>query len=144
MLVDRIKQRMFAAMKAKKTVEKEILRVAIGEITTAEARGGSFTDEDATKILKKLVKSNEEAIAAGPDAAQASALREEIEVLASFLPKTLSAEQVVKALEPVEAAIVAAAGDGPATGIAMRHLKSSGAEVDGKTVAEAVRRLRAP
>ncbi|HEX9622398.1 MAG TPA: GatB/YqeY domain-containing protein [Polyangiaceae bacterium] len=125
-------------------MEKEILRVAVGEITTAEARGGPFTDEDATKILRKLVKSNEEAIAAGADEAQTGVLREEIEVITSFLPKTLGADEVLAALAPVRAEIVAAAGDGPATGIAMKHLKSSGAEVDGKTVSETVRKLRSP
>jgi uncharacterized protein YqeY len=143
MLADQIKQRMFAAMKAHKTVEKEILRVAMGEITTAQARGGDFSDQDLVKILKKLLKSNEETLGAGADEAQALALREEIAVLSSFLPQTLDAAQVTAALESVKDAVVAAAGDGPATGIAMKHLKSACVEVDGKTVAEAVRRLRA-
>ena len=38
MLLDELKARMFRAMKEKRDVEKEILRVAIGEITTDAAR----------------------------------------------------------------------------------------------------------
>ena len=40
MLVDAIKAKMFEAMKAGDTVAKEILRVAVGEITTDAARAG--------------------------------------------------------------------------------------------------------
>ncbi|HHH26882.1 MAG TPA: hypothetical protein ENK57_00820, partial [Polyangiaceae bacterium] len=38
MLTDTIRARMKDAMKAKRNVEKEILRVCLGEITTEEAR----------------------------------------------------------------------------------------------------------
>ena len=43
----------------------------------------------------------------------------------------------------VSEAILAAGSDGQATGVAMKHLKSSGAVVDGKTVSTAVRTMRA-
>ena len=143
MLADDIKTRMFAAMKAKNTVEKEILRVALGEIQTAEARGkGPMSDEAAGAILKKLVKSNQESLEASSDAEQKSVLAQEIEILKALLPQTLSVEQIVEALAPVADGIQSAKADGPATGIAMKHLKQSGALVDGKDVALAVKRLR--
>ena len=41
MLLDEIKAQMFKAMKEGRTVEKEILRVAVGEITTQAARAGA-------------------------------------------------------------------------------------------------------
>ena len=69
-------------------------------------------------------------------------LRQEITVLESLLPKTLTEDEIVAALDPVAEAIKGAKADGPATGIAMKHLKSSGAAVDGKTVSGAVRRIR--
>jgi uncharacterized protein len=145
MLLDEIKKRMFAAMKSGATVDKEILRVAVGEITTAEARlaeGKKFSDEDIGQILRKLVKSNEETLATGvaPDVEQT--LKREIEVIKDLLPKSLDVDEIVSALEPVRAGIAAAAGDGPATGIAMKHLKAQGANVGGKDVSEAVRRIR--
>lgn len=144
MLIDDIKKRMFSAMKAGHTVEKEILRVAVGEITTQEARGqGTLGDDEVRGILRKLVKSNREAFEAAQDEPTRATLQQEIEVLESLLPKNLSVEQIVAALAPVQDAIRSAAGAGPATGLAMKHLKASGAVVEGKDVGEAVGRIRA-
>ena len=139
MLVDEIKRRMFAAMKAKDNVEKEILRVALGEIT---GRGEATDDGAVVTVLKKLVKSNEESLASATDAEQRQVLEREIEILKSLLPQGLSLEQVVEALGPVHAEIRAAKADGPATGIAMKHLKTQTLTVDGKDVAAAVRQIR--
>ena len=78
-LIDQIKARMFKAMKAGNDTEKEILRVAMGEITTDAARPGRKGDDDeAQAILKKLVKSNEESLAASEDEAVKAKLRAEI------------------------------------------------------------------
>jgi uncharacterized protein YqeY len=143
MLADEIKTRMFAAMKAKNTVEKEILRVALGEIQTAGARSDKALGEDAVgAILKKLVKSNQESFDVSSDEEQKRVLAEEIEILNSLLPQTLSVEQIVEALSSVTDGIKGAKADGPATGNAMKHLKQSGALVDGKNVALAVKQIR--
>jgi uncharacterized protein len=142
-LLDRIKAQMFAAMKSGNTVEKEILKVAMGEITTDAARADKKGDDAETLvILKKLVKSNEESIAASQDETQKATLRAEIEVLSAFLPKSLGVAEIVAALAPVAEAVKAAGNDGQATGVAMKHLKSLGAEVNGKDVSAAVRQLR--
>jgi len=142
-LLEQIKARMFAAMKAGNTVEKEILRVAMGEITTDAARAGKKgDDEEALAILKKLVKSNEESLAASQDETQKATLRAEIEVLNGFLPKALGVPEIVAALAPVAEAVKTAGNDGQATGVAMKHLKSLGAVVNGKDVSAAVRQLR--
>ncbi len=134
---------MFEAMKAGNTIEKEILKVAIGEITTDAARPNKKGDDaEAQTILKKLVKSNEETIAVAEDEAQKQTLRAEIEVLLAFLPKALGLAEIVAALAPVADAVKAAANDGQATGVAMKHLKSLGVEVNGKDVSAAVRQIR--
>jgi uncharacterized protein YqeY len=142
-LLDQIKARMFQAMKAGNTIEKEILKVAMGEITTDAARPGRKGDDaEAQALLKKLVKSNEETFAVSQDEAQKQTLRTEIEVLLAFLPKPLGVPEVVAALAPVAEAVKAAGNDGQATGVAMKHLKSLGAEVNGKDVSAAVRQMR--
>jgi uncharacterized protein len=142
-LLDQIKARMFQAMKAGNAVEKEILKVAMGEITTDAARPGKKGDDaEAQAILKKLVKSNEETLAVSEDEAQKQTLRTEIEVLLSFLPKALGVPEIVAALARVAEAVKAAGNDGQATGVAMKHLKSLGAEVNGKDVSAAVRQIR--
>jgi uncharacterized protein len=143
MLLDEIKAQMFQAMKAGKIVEKEILRVAVGEITTEAAREGrKGNDEEAQAILRKLIKSNEESLTASEDAAKRSVLEEENRILSAFLPKLLSVEEIVAALAPVAAGVKAAGNEGQATGVAMKHLKSAGALVSGKDVALAVKQLR--
>jgi uncharacterized protein YqeY len=143
MLADDIKAKMLAAMKAKRTVEKEVLRVALGEIQTIAARGTEITDDESAKVVQKLVKSNRETLAAATDPTQRAELEEEIVVLEALLPKALGAEEIVKLLAPVADAIKAAGSDGQATGVAMKTLKASGAPVDGRKVAEAVKLMRA-
>ncbi len=143
MLMDEIKRRVMDAMKAKRTLEKEILKVALGEMQTAEARGDTVDDAAAEKIIRKLVKSNDETLQNTSDPDAKKTLEQESEILRTLLPKSLTADEIVAALEPVSDAIKAASGDGQATGVAMKHLKSTGAVVDGKTVAQAVKKLRA-
>lgn len=143
MLIDEIRRRRTEAFKSRDNVTKEVLNVALGEIDTIAARHGrDATDEDCLGVLRKLVKSNEETRAAATDEAQRATLAAEIEVLNTLLPKTLDAAAVVAALAPVAAAVKAAPNDGAATGIAMKHLKTTGAVVDGKVVSAAVRTLR--
>ncbi|HEY4103581.1 MAG TPA: GatB/YqeY domain-containing protein [Polyangiaceae bacterium] len=145
MLIDQIKARMFQAIKSGATVEKEILRVAVGEITTEAARPGrQGSDEEALAILRKLAKSNEETLAATSDEAKRATLLQENQILSEFLPKSLSPTQIVEALAGVAAQIKAAGNDGQATGIAMKTLKAAGASVNGKDVAVAVSELRSP
>lgn len=142
-LTETIRARMKEAMKARRNVEKEILRVCIGEITTEEARNGeAMSDAQVEKILRKLLKSNLETLESTEDEAAKAAIAEENAVLESLLPKQLSEDEIVAALSPVAEAIKGAPGDGPATGIAMKHLKQSGAAVDGKTVSGAIRKMR--
>ncbi len=138
MLIDQLKANMMAAMKAKDTVAKEAMRTAIGEITKT---GEEATDERVTTVLRKMVKSNHEALeyAKGEDAEN---LKRENELLGEFLPKALDVDEVLEILEAQKEAITAAGNAGQATGIAMKTLKPTGAVVDGKTVNLAVRRLR--
>lgn len=144
MLLDEIKRQMMAAMKAHDTVRKEILRVALGELSMAAERGaGVLPDEAVHVILRKLVKSNQDTLGLTTDAAQQETLRKEIAVLEELLPKSLGADDIVALLEPVRDGIRAAANDGQATGVAMKHLKTTGAVVQGKDVGDAVRRIRA-
>ena len=134
---------MMAAMKAHDTVRKEILRVAVGEITTSAERAGSAQgDELASGVVRKLIKSNHETLGLTVDVAQQEVLRQEIAVLEALLPKSLGVDEIAALLEPVRDGIRAAANDGQATGVAMKHLKAAGANVQGKDVGEAVRRIR--
>lgn len=145
MLLDEIKAQMFQAMKAGDLVRKEILRVAVGEITTEAARPGrKGDDEESQAILRKLIKSTEETLGSETDAEKRAVLERERAVLAEFLPKSLDVPAIVEMLTAVHTAIRAAGNDGQATGVAMKELKSKGAVVNGKDVALAVRQVRTP
>jgi len=142
-LSEEIKKRMLLAMKSGATLDKQILGVALGEIQTQEARAAkTLSDEEQAAILRKIVKSNQESLAASSDAAQKAELQREIEVLEALLPKALGVDEIIAAIGAVRDAVLAAGNDGQATGVAMKHLKSLGAVVNGKDVTTAVQKLR--
>ncbi|MBL8602775.1 MAG: GatB/YqeY domain-containing protein [Myxococcales bacterium] len=142
MLLVEIKRRMMAAMKAGDVVTKEILRTAVGEISMQGERAGGVSDELSQQVLRKLIKSNHETLGYARDEAQTATLKAEIAVLEDLLPKSLGVDAIVEALGPVAAAIKAAGNDGQATGVAMKHLKTTGAVVDGRSVGDAVKKIR--
>jgi uncharacterized protein len=143
MLVDELKKRIASAVKDGDGVARDVLRLALGEIQTAEARKNApLSDEEATAALRKLVKSNEETLALTTDPESAAALRRENDVLGALLPKGLSTEEIVAALAAEHEPIKAAKNDGQATGLAMKHLKASGKTVSGTDVAAAVKAIR--
>jgi uncharacterized protein YqeY len=142
-ILDELKARMSEALRGKDEVAKNIYRLAYSEMQLASARSSKDVDDDeAIAILKKLVKSNEETLAVATEGAQREALAREIALLTAILPKTLSVAEIVAALAPVSESVRGAGNDGQATGVAMKHLKSTGASVDGKTVAAAVKQIR--
>jgi uncharacterized protein YqeY len=142
-IVNELKVRMNEVLRGKDDVAKNIYRLAYSEMQLASARSGKeVSDDEAIAILKKLVKSNEDTLAVATDGQQKEALAREIALLAAMLPKTLGVPEIVAALAPVADAIRAAGNAGQATGVAMKHLKSMAASVDGKTVAAAVTQIR--
>jgi uncharacterized protein YqeY len=142
-IVDELKARMNEVLRGKDEVAKNIYRLAYSEVQLASARlGKDVSDDEALAILKKLVKSNEDTLAVATEAQQRDALAREIALLSAMLPKTLGVPEIVAALAPVADAIRAAGNDGQATGVAMKHLKSMAASVDGKTAAAAVKQMR--
>ena len=145
MIVDDIKKRVAAAVKQGDTVVRDVLRLALGEIQMAETRKNvAGTEEEAAAALRKLIKSNEETLAALPEGDERIViLRRENEVLASLAPAQLTVAQIVEALAGQLDAIKGAAADGQATGLAMKHLKSAGADVKGTDVGLAVKQIRA-
>ncbi len=142
MLVDQIKTRMIEAMKGGRTVERDVLRVALSEIGAAENRGTAVDDEEAQKIIRKLMKSNTETLALAVRPEMKVKLEEENRVLESLLPKRLDVDAITAELQAVAEPMKAAKSEGQATGIAMKHLKAGGHSVDGKDVAEAVKKIR--
>ena len=125
-------------------MKKEILRVALGEIQTQEARiGEGLSEEETEKILRKLIKSNQETIEASSDADVKDKLAREIEILSGMLPQTMSIAEIEAALADHKEAILGAPNDGAAIGMGVKALKSAGAVFDGSDAAQAIRAIRA-
>jgi uncharacterized protein len=144
-LLESLKKRALEAMKVKDSFTTTLLRLAAAEIQMLETRCGRPTTEDeAAQCLRRLMKSNDETLAATVDPEQKATLVRENALLAEFLPKSLDIDALVLALGPVLDAIRAAPSDGPATGIAMKHLKTIGAVAQGADVTKAVAKVRAP
>jgi uncharacterized protein len=142
-LVEELQKRIRQAMKDGDNVAREVLRVALGEIQMGEARSGNApTDEDAAAVIRKLIKSNEETISLSQEGEGKTTLGRENEILRDLLPRSLSVPEIVAALAGVAAAIRDAKSDGQATGVAMKALKASGANVDGKDVGAAIKEMR--
>jgi len=143
MLIETIKKRIVVAMKAKNRQERDILKVVLGDLQIQETRkGDSLADTEAQQIIRKVIKGNQEMINAVDDPSVVERMNQEIAILNTLLPQSLSVDEIITALNPVNEAILAAGNDGQATGVAMKHLKSSGAEVQGKDVSAAVRQMR--
>lgn len=143
MIVDKLKARVTQAMKEGDALAKGVLRLALGEIQTAEARQNrALSDEEATQIVRKLIKSNEETMGLAETAEAKQALASEIAVLRGLLPASLDVDAIVAALAPVADAVRAAKAEGQAMGVAMKHLKAGGLAVEAQDVSQAVKRLR--
>jgi uncharacterized protein len=143
MLIDEVKKQVLQAMKAKDAPRRDLLKVVLGELQTAAARlSEDLPDAEAQRLIRKMVKSNQEMAELSPKPEVVEKMKAEIVVLETLLPKTLSVEQIIQALEPVVDAVKSAGNDGQAMGAAMKHLKSTGASVEGKDVGQAVKQLR--
>jgi uncharacterized protein len=143
MLIDDVKQQVIQAMRDKDTERRDLLKVVLGELQTVASRTGeAMEDEQAQRIIRKMVKSNQEMAELSDRPGVPEKMKSEIEVLESLLPKTLGTDQIIEALAPVIDAVKSAGNDGQATGVAMKHLKASGASVEGKDVGQAVKQMR--
>jgi uncharacterized protein YqeY len=101
-----------------------------------------LSQEESERIVRKIIKNNEETLSHMQDDAERSTLIREVEILSSLLPKMPSVDELKAHLAAVLEQIRAAGNDGQATGVAMKHLKTVGVASDGKTVGAAVKALR--
>ena len=135
-----------AAMKAKETVRLNAVRSiksAILLARTAEGASGELTDGDIVKLIQKLAKQRKEAaeqyVAAGRQELADNELAE-AEVLAAYLPKQLTPEEVEAKLKEIIAEVGASAPSdmGKVMGVATKRLAGL---ADGKTISGIVRKL---
>ena len=145
-LEQQIQKDIMAAMKAKDQVRLNAVRSiksAILLAKTAEGASGELTDGDIGKLIQKLAKQRKEAAeqdaAAGRQELADNELAE-AEVLAVYLPKPLSPEELEAKLRDIIAEVGASAPSdmGKVMGVATKRLAGL---ADGKAISGAVRTL---
>ena len=146
----RIDQDIKAAMLARESVKLGVLRMLKTALMNAaiekHGAGGVLDEADAIAIVRKEVKKRQDSIEAfekGGRAEMADAEKAEVEILQSYLPQALSAEEVA-------AMVQAAIADSGATnrkqmGAVMKILSEKAAgRVDGRTLSAEVQRCLHP
>ncbi len=145
-LEQQIQKDIMAAMKAKDQVRLNAVRSiksAILLARTAEGASGELTDGDIVKLIQKLAKQRKEAaeqyVAASRQELADNELAE-AEVLAAYLPKQLTPEEVEAKLKEIIAEVGASAPSdmGKVMGVATKRLAGL---ADGKTISGIVRKL---
>ena len=135
-----------AAMKAKDQVRLNAVRSiksAILLAKTAEGAAGELTDGDIVKLIQKLAKQRKEAaeqyVTAGRQELADNELAEAA-VLAEYLPKQLSPEEVEARLREIIAEVGASAPSdmGKVMGVATKRLAGL---ADGRTISGIVKQI---
>lgn len=145
-LFDQINDDIKAAMLAKDKVKLAALRNVkklFLEAKTAPGANDTLSDEDATKIIQKLVKQGKDSAQIYIDQNRQDLADEELEqvkAIEPYLPKQLSAEELESELKKIIAEIGASAPQdmGKVMGVATKALSG---KAEGRAISETVKRL---
>lgn len=119
------------------------IKSAILQTKTAEGFGGTISDAEEIKLLQKLVKQRKDSLEIYEKQDRedlAVKEREEIEVIGQFLPQSLSAEEIKKAVTQIVADTDAKSMADMGKVMSMANKQMAG-KADGKTLAAIVKEL---
>ena len=119
-IVQRMRAKLGASMKARDAVRTQFLRYWIAQLTRGDGR--EMPDADAIKKMRGVLKEAK----SGPT----SFSPEELALILEWVPPALGLDQIAEALAPVAAQIKAAPKEGMAMGIAMKSLAGQPVESD--------------
>ncbi|MGM9815861.1 MAG: GatB/YqeY domain-containing protein [Lepagella sp.] len=145
-LFDQVSEDIKKAMLARDRVRLEALRGAKKEFLeakTAKGANGELSDETATKIIVKMVKQRKESAKIYEDNNRPELAENELaeaSVLEEYLPKQLSADELVAELKAIIAEVGAAGPRdmGKVMGVASKRLAG---RAEGRAISEAVKSL---
>lgn len=151
LIEESLKQLIKEARKSHDVISTNVLTVALGQIQL-DASNKETTEEQRVNVIRKLIKSNEtttESMQQKPASEWSSEwqesapkLAQEITILKTLLPKTLTEEETKAALFTSILEIKAAKSDGQALGTAIKYFKSNSTPVDNNVVKKVVGELR--
>lgn len=147
-LFDQISEDIKAAMKARDKVRLDTLRnikKVFLEAKTAPGANDTLNDADALKIISKLAKQGRETAATYVQAGRqdlSEAELAQVDVLESYLPKQLSAEEIEAEVKKIIAEVGAASMKemGKVMGTASKLLAG---KADGRVISDIVKKLLA-
>ena len=147
-LFDQISEDIKAAMKARDKVRLDTLRnikKVFLEAKTAPGANDTLNDADALKIITKLAKQGRETAATYVQAGRqdlSEAELAQVDVLESYLPKQLSAEEIEAEVKKIIAEVGAASMKemGKVMGTASKLLAG---KADGRVISDIVKKLLA-
>jgi uncharacterized protein YqeY len=151
-LKDRLQTDLTAAMRARDALRAGTIRMALAAVTSAEKAGDvarQLNDDEVLGVLGKEAKKRRESATAYDDAGRpelADRERQELEILAEYLPKQLDDTEIAAIVaEEVDAAAAAGASGMPAMGRVMKAVQArvAGRAEGGKVAAEVRSRLTA-
>ncbi|MEC4014976.1 GatB/YqeY domain-containing protein [Streptomyces sp. H27-D2] len=140
------------AMKARDTLRSSTLRLTLSAITNEEVAGKTareLSDDEVLKVITREAKKRRESAEAFEQGGRAESAAQELaegEVLAEYLPKQLSDEELNALVAEAVAEAVAAGTEGPrAIGAVMKlaNAKVAGRAEGGRVAAEVKRLLAA-
>ncbi len=104
MTSEELHNEMIAAMKAKDKTRLSIIRQVIGEVKNVEVNERrDATEEDVTKMIKRLIKQTAEtlemSIKAGNNQERTDTLQQQVDILESLLPAQLSGDALTALIE---------------------------------------------
>jgi len=144
--IDRITDEIKTAMKARDKVSLETLRAIkkeLLELRSAKGSSGEVSEEDAIKVMQKMVKQRHDAATIFEQQGREELAEKElgeIEVLSRFLPEPLTTEEIEVAVKEVIAQVGATSMKdmGKVMGLASKKLSG---RADGKEISTTVRSL---
>ncbi|HEX4887093.1 MAG TPA: GatB/YqeY domain-containing protein [Luteibaculaceae bacterium] len=142
---ERINADIKAAMLAKEKEKLNALRAIKSALLLEATKGGDGTIDEATaiKILQKLHKQRMEAADIYRAQQREDLLQEEMvqaDVIASYLPKAMSAEELTEAIKTIVQQVGATGPQdlGKVMGVASKELAG---KADGKSISETVKKI---
>jgi uncharacterized protein len=143
-IVDRISQDMVSAMKSREELKLSTLRMVKSALKNKEIdKRAPLDDKEALAVLSTMIKQRKDSIDAftkGGRQQLADKEQAEIEIIESYMPKSLGEDEIAAAVKATIAEMGSPTMKDMGTVMKNTMAKFGGARVDGKVVSEIVKR----
>ena len=93
-LLERIKADIMTYRRSKESAKVTLLQTLVGELETLQKKGEKFDDARVMKTINSFINNNNIVITAFPDDPRSILLKNENDLLSSYLPSILSEQEI--------------------------------------------------